>query len=126
MRHKPFGVQIRMIKCIKCGKWGHQAGDRECTGGVLESIKHMDEMQPQDNKQIGESIPSLTAAAAREMSKKWVLKSEVIQRMGLQLKNSQWTMATLPLAESSLSGYFLEERAFSLVNLSRHFLKSIN
>ena len=27
---KPFGVEIRMVKCLRCGKWGHSGTDREC------------------------------------------------------------------------------------------------
>ena len=27
---QPFGEQIRHVKCRRCGKWGHRAGDREC------------------------------------------------------------------------------------------------
>mmetsp|Transcript_15520 Transcript_15520/g.21423 ORF Transcript_15520/g.21423 Transcript_15520/m.21423 type:complete len:353 (+) Transcript_15520:127-1185(+) len=27
---KPFGVQIRMVKCTRCGAWGHQSVDKEC------------------------------------------------------------------------------------------------
>lgn len=28
--HKPFGVELRKVRCTKCSAWGHQAGDREC------------------------------------------------------------------------------------------------
>lgn len=29
-RVKPFAVEIRNVKCMRCGKHGHQSGDREC------------------------------------------------------------------------------------------------
>ena len=28
---KPFGAQIRQVRCLSCGIWGHSKGDRECT-----------------------------------------------------------------------------------------------
>lgn len=31
VNHRPFGVEIRKVRCSKCAQWGHQAGDRECT-----------------------------------------------------------------------------------------------
>lgn len=29
-RAKPFGVELRNVKCLRCGNYGHQSGDREC------------------------------------------------------------------------------------------------
>ncbi|KAB1215618.1 hypothetical protein CJ030_MR4G001668 [Morella rubra] len=29
-RVKPFGIEVRNVKCLRCGSYGHQSGDREC------------------------------------------------------------------------------------------------
>ncbi|KAF9612156.1 hypothetical protein IFM89_038344 [Coptis chinensis] len=29
-RPKPFGVEVRNVKCLRCGNFGHQSGDHEC------------------------------------------------------------------------------------------------
>lgn len=28
--HKPFSQLIRNVQCMRCGKWGHRSGEREC------------------------------------------------------------------------------------------------
>lgn len=27
---RPVGKSIRNVRCLRCGQWGHQTGDREC------------------------------------------------------------------------------------------------
>ncbi|KAK8482685.1 hypothetical protein V6N13_097760 [Hibiscus sabdariffa] len=29
-RVKPFAVEVRNVKCLRCGNYGHQSGDRDC------------------------------------------------------------------------------------------------
>ncbi|CAN6487039.1 unnamed protein product [Victoria cruziana] len=30
MRVKPFAVEVRNVRCVRCGTYGHQSGDRDC------------------------------------------------------------------------------------------------
>ncbi|GAM25836.1 hypothetical protein SAMD00019534_090110 [Acytostelium subglobosum LB1] len=30
MTHKPFGIELRDVRCIRCNQWGHKSGDRDC------------------------------------------------------------------------------------------------
>jgi CBF1 interacting corepressor len=28
---KPFNKEVRNVRCMRCGEWGHRSGDRECS-----------------------------------------------------------------------------------------------
>ena len=54
--HKPFGVELRQVKCKRCGAWGHEAGDRECP---LRNAPN-----PRDDEQKARDDPLARAAGA--------------------------------------------------------------
>lgn len=55
-RVKPFGVEVRNVKCLRCGNFGHQSGDRECP------LK--DAIMPNEESRLKRDDP-LTAILAR-------------------------------------------------------------
>lgn len=69
-RSKPFGVEIRNVKCLRCGNFGHQSGDRECP------LK--DAIMPSEESRLKRDDP-LTAILAQTDSGeplKWELKQK--------------------------------------------------
>lgn len=69
-RAKPFGVEIRNVKCLRCGTYGHQSGDRECP------LK--DAIMPNEESRLKRDDP-LTALMAHTTSDepiKWELKQQ--------------------------------------------------
>ncbi|XP_072995150.1 uncharacterized zinc finger CCHC domain-containing protein At4g19190 [Typha latifolia] len=70
VRSKPFGVEIRNVRCVRCGTYGHQSGDRECP------LK--DAIMPNDESRLKRDDP-LTAIMAQADSTeplKWELKQK--------------------------------------------------
>lgn len=69
-RVKPFAIEIRNVKCAKCGGFGHQSGDRECplkdviTPNELERLKRNDPLQ------------AIIAQATGDEPFKWELKNQ--------------------------------------------------
>ncbi|KNA09786.1 hypothetical protein SOVF_150380 [Spinacia oleracea] len=72
-RAKPFAVELRNVKCVRCGTYGHQSGDRECP------LK--DAIMPNDENRLKRDDP-LTAIMA-QMDPSEPLKWELKQRPGI-------------------------------------------
>lgn len=72
-RVKPFAVEVRNVKCVRCGNYGHQSGDRECP------LK--DAIMPNDENRLKRDDP-LTAIMA-QMDPNEPLKWELKQKPGI-------------------------------------------
>jgi len=68
---KPFGSQIRNVKCLKCGKWGHSKGDRECEAewNPFNMTSSIPTAAPQPPVKC-ETAPATTVAPERELAQK--------------------------------------------------------
>ncbi|MQM14729.1 hypothetical protein Taro_047669 [Colocasia esculenta] len=67
-RVKPFAVEIRNVRCVRCGKFGHQSGDRECP------LK--DAIMPNEESRLKRDDPLMAIKAQTSSSEplKWELK----------------------------------------------------
>ncbi|XP_052209991.1 uncharacterized zinc finger CCHC domain-containing protein At4g19190 [Diospyros lotus] len=69
-RVKPFGVEVRNVKCLRCGNYGHQSGDRECP------LK--DAIMPNEESRLKRDDPLTAMLAHTDSSEplKWELKQK--------------------------------------------------
>eukprot|EP00252_Welwitschia_mirabilis_P005627 TRINITY_DN1612_c0_g1_i1.p1 TRINITY_DN1612_c0_g1~~TRINITY_DN1612_c0_g1_i1.p1 ORF type:complete len:372 (-),score=87.15 TRINITY_DN1612_c0_g1_i1:901-2016(-) len=70
VRAKPFGVEIRNVKCLRCGAFGHQSGDRECP--------MKDAIMPNEESRLKRDDPLTAMMACTESDEpsKWKLKQQ--------------------------------------------------
>ncbi|CAN8325231.1 unnamed protein product [Cochlearia groenlandica] len=69
-RVKPFAVEVRNVKCLRCGNFGHQSGDRECP------LK--DTVMPNEEHRLKRDDPLTAIIAHTEPGEplKWELKQK--------------------------------------------------
>ncbi|CAI9094996.1 OLC1v1030845C2 [Oldenlandia corymbosa var. corymbosa] len=69
-RSKPFGVEIRNVKCLRCGNYGHQSGDRECP---LKDV-----IMPSEESRLKRDDPLTVILAQTDLNEplKWELKQK--------------------------------------------------
>ncbi|CAL5040427.1 unnamed protein product [Urochloa decumbens] len=69
-RIKPFGVEVRNVRCLRCGNYGHQSGDRECP---LKDV-----IMPNEESRLKRDDPLTTIMAQTDSSEplKWELKQK--------------------------------------------------
>lgn len=69
-RVKPFGIEVRNVKCVRCGNYGHQSGDRECP---LKDV-----IMPNEESRLKRDDPLTSILAHTDSSEplKWELKQK--------------------------------------------------
>ncbi|KAG6555574.1 hypothetical protein Mapa_002809 [Marchantia paleacea] len=70
VRLKPFAIEIRNVMCARCGAFGHQSGDREC------SLKDILMPNEEDRLKREDPLNVILAQTACDEPLKWELKQQ--------------------------------------------------
>jgi CBF1 interacting corepressor len=72
LKHKPLGFEVRNVRCLRCGSWGHQSGDRECS---------MRDYNPHDAARQKREDPMAYISGSLQIEKqKLILKQALVDR----------------------------------------------
>lgn len=72
LKHKPLGFEVRNVRCLRCGSWGHQSGDRECS---------MRDYNPHDAARQKREDPMAYISGSLHVEKqKLILKQALVDR----------------------------------------------
>ena len=87
---KPFGKEVRHVRCLRCGQWGHGAGEKIC--------EMKDQIHPTDrlNKELLDPM-RLEALVSVATNPKRQLPSYDDKGMKLQLKSKPRPMGASPI-----------------------------
>lgn len=73
MTHKPFADLVRNVRCLRCGEWGHQLGDRECglrhevSAADLAMQRHNDPLNAMKRDELLEEKQKLILSKAAKL-----------------------------------------------------------
>jgi len=104
--HKPFGIELRNVKCARCGNWGHTSGDRECP---------MKDFNPNDSQRQKLEDP-LTHIQSREMQ---------LHKEKLILKNGGRSPIRGGMTENDPNQQMLPESESESSDAEREFLATL-